>query len=90
MPLLLGPFVRCRSSATLLVLWLIFAGFTCTVCQGICPEQVQWGVGIIDSSQESMFDKKGWQLYAMAQLRLSWVLPTPTPVTQLALCFSDS
>ncbi|XP_029296937.1 netrin receptor UNC5A isoform X4 [Cottoperca gobio] len=30
MPLLLGPFVRCRFSATLLVLWLVFAGFTCT------------------------------------------------------------
>ncbi|XP_044062210.1 netrin receptor UNC5A isoform X1 [Siniperca chuatsi] len=30
MPLLLGPFVRCRLSATLLVLWLVFAGFTCT------------------------------------------------------------
>uniref|UniRef100_A0A3B5ATY6 Netrin receptor UNC5 n=1 Tax=Stegastes partitus TaxID=144197 RepID=A0A3B5ATY6_9TELE len=30
MPLLLGPFVRCRFSATLLVLWLAFAGFTCT------------------------------------------------------------
>ncbi|KAM7389558.1 hypothetical protein PAMP_023525 [Pampus punctatissimus] len=30
MPLLLGPFVRCRFSATHLVLWLIFAGFTCT------------------------------------------------------------
>ncbi|XP_028445299.1 netrin receptor UNC5A isoform X4 [Perca flavescens] len=30
MPLLLGPFVRCRFSATLLVLWLGFAVFTCT------------------------------------------------------------
>ncbi|XP_033976895.1 netrin receptor UNC5A isoform X3 [Trematomus bernacchii] len=30
MPLLLGPFVRCRFSATLRVLWLVFAGFTCT------------------------------------------------------------
>ncbi|XP_031175431.1 netrin receptor UNC5A isoform X3 [Sander lucioperca] len=30
MPLLLGPFVRCRLSATLLVLWLGFAVFTCT------------------------------------------------------------
>ncbi|XP_071314066.1 netrin receptor UNC5A isoform X3 [Trachinotus anak] len=30
MPLLLGPFVRCRFSATLHVLWLVFAGFTCT------------------------------------------------------------
>ncbi|XP_074529856.1 netrin receptor UNC5A isoform X3 [Halichoeres trimaculatus] len=30
MPLLLGPFVRCRFSATLLVLWLVLAGFTCT------------------------------------------------------------
>ncbi|XP_022051665.1 netrin receptor UNC5A isoform X3 [Acanthochromis polyacanthus] len=30
MPSLLGPFVRCRFSATLLVLWLAFAGFTCT------------------------------------------------------------
>ncbi|XP_069553069.1 netrin receptor UNC5A isoform X3 [Brachyistius frenatus] len=29
MPLLLGPFVRCRFSATLLVPWLVFAGFTC-------------------------------------------------------------
>lgn len=38
----------------------------------------------------TMFDKKGWQLYAVAQLGLSWVLPTPTPVTQLAFCFSDS
>ncbi|XP_034088474.1 netrin receptor UNC5A isoform X4 [Gymnodraco acuticeps] len=30
MPLLLGPFVRCRFSATLRVLWLVFAGCTCT------------------------------------------------------------
>ncbi|XP_063732000.1 netrin receptor UNC5A isoform X3 [Eleginops maclovinus] len=30
MPLLLGPFVRCRFSATLRVFWLVFAGFTCT------------------------------------------------------------
>lgn len=30
MPALLGPFVRCRFSATLLVLWLVFAGFTRT------------------------------------------------------------
>ncbi|XP_038555926.1 netrin receptor UNC5A isoform X3 [Micropterus salmoides] len=30
MPLLRGPFVRCWFSATLLVLWLVFAGFTCT------------------------------------------------------------
>nr|XP_046262765.1 netrin receptor UNC5A isoform X3 [Scatophagus argus] len=30
MSLLLGPFVRCGFSATLLVLWLVFAGFTCT------------------------------------------------------------
>uniref|UniRef100_UPI0037E8A007 netrin receptor UNC5A n=1 Tax=Semicossyphus pulcher TaxID=241346 RepID=UPI0037E8A007 len=30
MPLLLGPFVRCRFSSTLLVLWLVLAGFTCT------------------------------------------------------------
>lgn len=30
MPLLLGPFVRCRFSATLLLLWLMLAGFTCT------------------------------------------------------------
>nr|XP_020451153.1 netrin receptor UNC5A isoform X3 [Monopterus albus] len=30
MPLLLGPFVRCRLSSTVLVLWLVFAGFTCT------------------------------------------------------------
>lgn len=30
MPVLLGPFVRCRFSATRLVLWLIFAGFSCT------------------------------------------------------------
>ncbi|XP_054872814.1 netrin receptor UNC5A isoform X3 [Amphiprion ocellaris] len=30
MPSLLGPFVRCRFSATFLVLWLAFAGFTCT------------------------------------------------------------
>ncbi|XP_076594704.1 netrin receptor UNC5A isoform X3 [Chaetodon auriga] len=29
MPLLRGPFVRRRLSATLLVLWLVFAGFTC-------------------------------------------------------------
>ncbi|XP_069027175.1 netrin receptor UNC5A isoform X3 [Embiotoca jacksoni] len=29
MPLLLGPFVRCRFRATLLVPWLVFAGFTC-------------------------------------------------------------
>ncbi|XP_029918393.1 netrin receptor UNC5A isoform X1 [Myripristis murdjan] len=29
MPLLLGPFVRCRFSATLVMLWLVFAGFTC-------------------------------------------------------------
>ncbi|XP_070818478.1 netrin receptor UNC5A isoform X3 [Chaetodon trifascialis] len=29
MPLLRGPFVRRRHSATLLVLWLVFAGFTC-------------------------------------------------------------
>lgn len=37
----------------------------------------------------SMFDKKAWQLHAVAQLRLLRVLPTPTPVTQLAFCFSD-
>ncbi|XP_075960018.1 netrin receptor UNC5A [Anarhichas minor] len=30
MPSLLGPFVRCGFSATLLVLGLVFAGFTCT------------------------------------------------------------
>ncbi|CAI5651724.1 netrin receptor UNC5A isoform X3 [Oreochromis aureus] len=30
MPLLLGPFVRCRLSATLLALWLVLSGFTCT------------------------------------------------------------
>ncbi|CAK6956463.1 netrin receptor UNC5A isoform X4 [Scomber scombrus] len=30
MPLLQGPFVRCRFSATLLVLWFILTGFTCT------------------------------------------------------------
>ncbi|XP_063347247.1 netrin receptor UNC5A isoform X3 [Pelmatolapia mariae] len=30
MPLLLGPFVRCRLSATLLALWLVLCGFTCT------------------------------------------------------------
>ncbi|XP_054647894.1 netrin receptor UNC5A isoform X4 [Dunckerocampus dactyliophorus] len=30
MPLLLGPFVRCRLGETLLVLWLSFAGVTCT------------------------------------------------------------
>ncbi|XP_034739602.1 netrin receptor UNC5A isoform X3 [Etheostoma cragini] len=30
MPSLLGPFVRCRFSATLLVLWLGFAVFSCT------------------------------------------------------------
>ncbi|XP_027140559.1 netrin receptor UNC5A isoform X3 [Larimichthys crocea] len=30
MPVLLGPFVRCRSSATLLVFCIVFAGFTCT------------------------------------------------------------
>ncbi|XP_029368066.1 netrin receptor UNC5A [Echeneis naucrates] len=30
MPLLLGPFVRCRFSASLHVLWIVFAGFTCT------------------------------------------------------------
>ncbi|XP_039975655.1 netrin receptor UNC5A isoform X1 [Xiphias gladius] len=30
MPLLLGSFVRCAFSATLLVLWLVLAGFTCT------------------------------------------------------------
>ncbi|XP_072252080.1 netrin receptor UNC5A isoform X4 [Leuresthes tenuis] len=29
MPLVLGPFVRCRFSAALLGLWLVFAGFTC-------------------------------------------------------------
>lgn len=27
--LLLGPFVHCGFSATFLVLWLVFAGFTC-------------------------------------------------------------
>ncbi|XP_073342916.1 netrin receptor UNC5A isoform X3 [Pagrus major] len=30
MPSLLGPFVRCGFGATLLVLWLVLAGFTCT------------------------------------------------------------
>ncbi|XP_068440939.1 netrin receptor UNC5A isoform X4 [Clinocottus analis] len=30
MPSLVGPFVRCGSGATLLVLGLVFAGFTCT------------------------------------------------------------
>ncbi|XP_035505578.1 netrin receptor UNC5A isoform X3 [Scophthalmus maximus] len=30
MPLRVGPFVRCRLGATLLALWLVFAGFTCT------------------------------------------------------------
>lgn len=28
MPALLGPFVRCGVSAALLVLWIVFAGFT--------------------------------------------------------------
>lgn len=30
MPSLLGPFVRCRDRASLLLLWLVVAGFTCT------------------------------------------------------------
>ncbi|TKS72534.1 Sterile alpha motif domain-containing protein 12 [Collichthys lucidus] len=50
MPVLLGPFVRCRSSATLLVFCIVFAGFTCTavhcnlsqngIDHQMCPEDV--------------------------------------------------
>ena len=29
MPLHLGPFVRCRLGATLVMPWLLFASFTC-------------------------------------------------------------
>lgn len=38
----------------------------------------------------NVFDKKSWQCYTVAQFRLSWAMPTPTPVTQLAFCFPDS
>lgn len=50
------------------------------------PSRLIFCVGI----SRSMFDKKAWQLHAVARLRLLRVLPTLTPVTQLALCFSQS